>query len=398
MTKTTAMTSIYSLLIAAIAVFAMTVNVYQESFSSARLGALLAALIVLQVLRVPRLTLPREWMCYASFIAYMVLELLWTSDVRLAMNTIVPALAASLAIVLFATLGANNDGYATALGMVVGLLIAAARYTVVSGFPLHYPADFSYNAIASMYLFGLFATAFLGCYVRRKWILAPLVFVLWALLLATTSIKSNLGVALGIAVASVAYARHLRRALRFYFLPLAGIAAIAGYLVVSNDAAMSAVARGVGRIGIGISVLQKREDVSGYSSFHRRDEWTHEGIKGWESNPVFGNGVEEFRERYGITSHSTVIDLLYNSGLIGVGLFYGMLWVLFRRVRWSRDPASGGVDAVVLAGIVCYSSMSLSGNVHVSTFFAGFVGLGASLLAHRSAITPKTAPDIAYAT
>jgi O-antigen ligase len=74
------------------------------------------------------------------------------------------------------------------------------------------------------------------------------------------------------------------------------------------------------------------------------------------------------------------VDLLYNSGIIGAGLFYGMFLSLAWRLLQSRDRSSNVVRAIVFGGLVCYLSVSLSGTMHYNPFLAVFMAVSTALL------------------
>ena len=120
--------------------------------------------------------------------------------------------------------------------------------------------------------------------------------------------------------------------------------------------------------------------MKGYSAYQERDYWRALGIEGWRQNPIFGYGVEAFRADAGITSHSTPIDLLYNSGVIGLALFYSMFLSLTWRLWTLRTRGSNSAAVVVFGCVVCYGFMSLSEPLHYNAFFVAFLSIGTSLV------------------
>jgi O-antigen ligase len=159
------------------------------------------------------------------------------------------------------------------------------------------------------------------------------------------------------------------------------LAAIA-FAIATNPAAVERVQSGFARVSLGIAVLQNRESMPGYSGFEEREYWMHEGVRGWSRNPVFGYGTEGFRAHFGITSHSTPVDLLYNTGIIGFSLFYAMFGSLAWRLLTLRhpNPSMRSIYALVLAGVICQVFISLSGTAFYQTFIAIFVATSAALL------------------
>lgn len=368
-------------LMAAIASLAMTMSAYIEEVHDTRVGALLVVLIVLHVVWHWRLLWQREFTFYTCFVAYMFIALLWTHDLELAVNTLVPAVDFILVMILFGALITYHNINAVLVGALFGFAVGAAVYTLTQGFPFSYPVAFSYNAIAAMYVFGLFLTVMYSCFRRsHSIVLMGIAVVIMLHIVATTSIKTNLGIGLGLVAAGIMYFGHFGRLLRRRALMLLLLAGALGFAVASNDALMDAMNRGSQRVLVGVKVLQAREDVAGYSGFDERGYWKQVGIEGWKLNPVFGYGTEAFRDDYGITSHSTPIDLLYNYGLVGLMLFYGilasMIWRLLQRVG-ERLSAQ---RSLMLGGVVCYVFVSLSGTVHYNIFLAGFIGISVALL------------------
>jgi len=350
--------------------------------TSSRLLYFLVPLFVWHVLVCPRLLVNREVVLASLLFGYLLLSGLWTPDFVLGMNTLFPSFDFALILLLCASLMAFHDPRVVLAGLLAGFLIGAAMYTAVFSFPFVYPQDFSYNAIASMYLFGAEAALFLGLLVARYRFLA-LVLTLVCLLHvgATTSIKTNLGVVLGAAAAAVWYPRNTVRLL-WRSLPQIIIAiAVTAYVILANDNVMERMTAGLDRIQIGLQVLQSREDVSGYSGFGEREQWMQIGLEGWKHNPLFGYGVEAFRTaNEGWTSHSTPVDLLYNTGLIGTSLFYGLFLSVGLRLFHPRCPASTGMRALVLAGLVAQVFISLSGTLFYQTFVAMFLAIASVLV------------------
>jgi len=369
-----------SFALAATAGLAMTMQVVFESFHSARLGAVMGCLLLLHLVRHPRFPLKRETAIYLCFVCYTVVALVWTSDVRLAMNTLVPSITFVVALILFGALATCHNLQAVLAGTLCGILMGAAVYTWKSGFPVVYPRDFSYNAIAGMYLLGLFIAVLCSCYWRAKLLFLLVGLACLTLVVATTSIKFNVGILLGTIAAGLLYFRHFKTILWRNAVPVAVLLGILGYLVASNDALMATLARGADRVMLGVNVLQAREDEPGYTAFESRRQWQSAGLEGWLQNPLFGHGVEAFRDRYGITSHSTPVDLLYNLGLIGLALFYAPVFSVGWRVFKASDKTQADVCALILGVLTCYVFVSLSAPLHYNGFFAVFVAISTAVL------------------
>jgi hypothetical protein len=366
--------------LAAVATFTVTANVYGDLSHPTLLTAELLSLLALHALRYLHLWISREMLLYVGFVGYSLLSLAWTDDVRTAVITLPALINFALMLLLFSALVAYHDLRALLAGMVVGFTAAAVRYTLTSGFPFSYPDDFSYNTIAGMYLFGLFITAVFGAYTHRLVLPLAAGAILMLLIMATTSIKTNLGVALGISAAAVLYFKPTLKGIVRGVVVLVILTVGGAYTISSNPALVERVQNGFGRVSRGVSVLANREADSGSTGLGNRKGWEREGLRGWAATPVFGHGFEGFRADFGTTSHSTPIDLLYNSGIIGFGLFYGMFASIAWRLLRSRNAQFRGVRARIAACLIAYSFMSLSGTLYYDTFVAIFVGVAAGLL------------------
>ena len=374
--------------------FSVAAAAYGDTSHPTRFMAVLIAYFVIGAIGQPRLVLSREILLYLSFVGYSLLSIGWANDVNAAIATVPALVTCLLVLVLFSAMAAYRDIGVVLGGMLVGFLVAAVRYTLISGYPFTYPEEFSYNTIAGLYLFGLFITLVFGTY--QRWTILPLALgtILFILIGTTTSIKTNLGFALGFIGAAALYLNFSVKSAVKQAVLLSAIASVAAYGVMSNEALSERLQNGYGRVSTGLAVLTNREGDSGGIGLGTRQGWRNEGLKGWANNPVFGYGVEAFRADFGITSHSTPIDLLYNSGAIGCTLFYGLLVSIAARLLNARNPERRDVRARIAIFTIAYAFISLSGIMYYDPFLAIFVGVSSSFLTRfeRAAIN---ADDVA---
>lgn len=369
-----------SLGLSAAAGFVLTLSGFSVTFNTARFCAALAGLLLLHVVRSPSVAFPREATIYLVLIGYLVIQLVWTDDRSLAINTLLPSVNFLLALVLFGTLATFHDLRAVLGGFFLGFAAACATYTIASGFPFSYPAEFSYNAIAGMYLFGLFVALFwlLAGRWNAFWLAAAA--TLMGLIVATTSIKTNFGILAGAAASLALHTRYVAGALRRRLWLLIALLAMLVTIVATSETLTRSVERGFDRVSLGVEVLRARENLQGYSAFDKRAEWASHGLQGWAGNPVFGHGVEAYRARFGFTSHASVIDLLYNSGAIGFLLFYGVIVSVLWRVYCAGAGQGDGLRALIVGALTCFAVISLAGNVHYSAVLAAIIGISVALL------------------
>jgi hypothetical protein len=376
-----------------VATFVVTVTEYGDMSHPTLLTAALLVLLLLHMVRYLRFWVSREMLLYLGLFAYSLLSIAWTEDMHVAVTTVPSMTNCLLVLILFSSLAAYHEIGALLAGMAVGFGAAAMLYTLTSGFPFSYYEGFSYNTIAGMYLFGLFTISVLGAYWR--WTLVPLAAgsVLVALITATTSIKTNLGLALGIGGATLLYFKPTAKNLLRGGLIVAVLAGGAVYAVRTDPGLQEKVQNGFERVSLGVAVLTNREGDSGRTGLGNRRGWQKQGLKGWATNPMFGSGMEAFRADFSTTSHSTPIDLLYNYGLIGFGLFYGMFASIAWRLLTARNAQFRGVRARIAAGFIAYCFISLSGLIYYESFVAIFVAISTGLLTQleRSRHSPSGA-------
>jgi hypothetical protein len=351
-----------------------------DHFNPVRQGAVLSVLILLHLFMRPFLLVTRELVIYAVFTVYMFITLLWAPSVETGFNTLLPAIDFMLIILLFGSLVSFHSVRAVLAGAVGGFVLGAYAYTKTVGFPFKVPSYFSYNAIAGMYLFGLFMTLMYAWYTRRRLLPMLIVVIVLVLIAATTSIKTNLGIALGAGAAALVYFSRFLRLISRNAIPLGILVAAAAYMIVGNAQLQERVGYGFERVSRGVEILQQREDVSGHTSFASRETWQREGIRGWLNSPMFGNGVEAFRVDFGITSHATPIDLLYNFGVVGLLLFYSIFASMVLRLASLRRGELGSLPPLIFGGVVCYSFMSLSETLHYNACLGAFIGVALALL------------------
>jgi O-antigen ligase len=375
-----ALSLLYTFVLSALSAIEPMVGANNEDLNPARQSALLLLLILLHLLMDRRLLITRELSLYIAFAAYMWISLIWTPSIADGMNTLLPSNNFILVSILFGSLFTYHNPRAVIMGVLFGFMVGAGTYTLISGFPFSYPDEMSYNAIASMYLFGLFMTLVYGWYSRSRLMPVLISLVIMVHIAATTSIKTNLGIVLGAAAAALTYVRTFLALLMRNIVLLAIFSAAIVYTVISHEGLLDQVSNGLDRVSQGADILERREDVSGQTSFGERADWKATGIKGWQVSPLFGNGVEAFRTDHGITSHSTPIDLLYNLGIIGFVLFYAMFGSLALRLIGLRNRRLRSLPALIFAGLVCYGFITLSGTMHYNTFLSVFFSVSVALL------------------
>ena len=111
---------------------------------------------------------------------------------------------------------------------------------------------------------------------------------------------------------------------------------------------------------VGPSRLQDMNDLEGpsndaSSSRHRVDMWT-EGLEMLKYNPVFGIGQGQFLQYTGsLIGHNTFIQVMGETGLVGLFFFVGMLYLSFKSLSWvmRMEDVSFHLASMARALLVC---------------------------------------------
>ncbi|MGI6387355.1 MAG: O-antigen ligase family protein [Desulfomonilia bacterium] len=307
------------------------------------------------------------------------------------MNTLVPAINFIFVMILFGSLMKYHNQKIVLSGTFFGFIVAAMYYTISYGFPFVIPEKFSYNAVALMYLSGLFVILVMVNYARSKNMLIIISFFLAMLILATTSIKTNLGIVSGV-VSGIIFSARMKsirsKMLIKRFLSQSTVACMAilifFLIIVSSNTLNERIHDGIKRVSIGVKILETQENVQGYGSVELRTEWAEQGLSGWMNNPIFGHGVEAFRYDFGKTSHATPVDLLYNFGLIGFLLFYSIFISIVRRLFLLRKLSHGYIPSLIFGTLVCFFIITLAGTMYYNSSLAFFIAVSVALISSKT--------------
>jgi O-antigen ligase len=183
--------------------------------------------------------------------------------------------------------------------------------------------------------------------------------------LATLSRSGLLGLGVGLLVLALPYRRFLLS--RTLLLPLAGVAAVLGGVVLSNlsffrNVVNSRTQTGGGSTSVHLSVYSFIPDVI-------------------HSNPLFGLGLNNFSVFYAFQTgktnwgpHSFYVSLLVESGLVGTALFAVFLWYVFRRLRAARTlgralTAAGDPLAARVRPLAWGLTAALAGTMAANAFY-----------------------------
>jgi O-antigen ligase len=112
----------------------------------------------------------------------------------------------------------------------------------------------------------------------------------------------------------------------------------------------------------------------------RRELWD-QGLVVAADHPIEGVGVGATTGKFGIAVHNTPLELMMESGVVGVALFFGSILLGVFNTR-RNDRAEG--NAMICATVaLLVGSLSLSWEVHTVTWFM------AALLASAVSLSPK---------
>jgi hypothetical protein len=151
----------------------------------------------------------------------------------------------------------------------------------------------------------------------------------------------------------------------------------------------------LGILGLVAVSLGGRHDANAEVSTALRYEAWSMGLKMFEHSPIFGVGMRQFTEHHYITAHNSFVLVLAETGLVGMFLFMGTLYMSFKTlIVGLRELAFVPGSAVVqtwgmallasLAGIT-FQINTLSFAYHsVLWIFLGLVGAWYSAIRHHA--------------
>jgi O-antigen ligase len=75
-----------------------------------------------------------------------------------------------------------------------------------------------------------------------------------------------------------------------------------------------------------VTAVERALDYDSDSSYHKRLTMVHQGLRLWEEAPIFGNGLDSFRDLsgQGTYAHNDYVELLCDLGLVGALFFYAI--------------------------------------------------------------------------
>src|SRR5207302_2403085 len=123
----------YTFVFSGLLTLALAANTYSHSLEIARLSVVLSLMLLVEAIAFRRLLLGRELGFYAWFFLYMLIELPWTPEISLALNTPVPALNLVRGLGLFGTLAAYHNVKTLLSGSLCGMWRGALLFTLTQG-------------------------------------------------------------------------------------------------------------------------------------------------------------------------------------------------------------------------------------------------------------------------
>jgi len=108
------------------------------------------------------------------------------------------------------------------------------------------------------------------------------------------------------------------------------------------------------------------------NSFTGRAKVLLKAHKGFLDKPVFGHGLTYFRKNFGTLPHSDYFKILYEFGLVGIGLFIGFLATIFALLVKTTSKDNGSYNYISVAAlfsflIFCISLITI--DTYTSTHF-----------------------------
>ena len=90
-------------------------------------------------------------------------------------------------------------------------------------------------------------------------------------------------------------------------------------------------------------IYQRLSTGSGYSLVKARSEWANEAIRLFNMNPIFGVGFNHYRilSIFGTYSHSTYLELISTTGIIGTLIYFSAYIVIIYNLFYIYKKTKG---------------------------------------------------------
>ncbi len=119
-------------------------------------------------------------------------------------------------------------------------------------------------------------------------------------------------------------------------------------------------------------------DASNTEGVAKRGDMIAKGLELWLNNPIFGNGIDGFKNLsgFGYYSHNNFIELLCNFGIVGFGLYYGMYVHIFTKLLKVKEKSI--LKKMFCAFMICLCIFEISEitySMHIIHAFLVFINL-----------------------
>jgi O-antigen ligase len=308
------------------------------------------------IIRIPSLFL---WYTLFAFIAFF--SFIYAYDVTLTyleFRNILMAMAVFLAVYNYCS-SKKRVLYLIAIYLIIAILSYACMLKEV-GLALYKLSKFgdeakSYNTIALEFILGAILSFFAGYLTTHKIKFYLLSVLFTFIVFSTGSVKGAIGIVFFFSFLLIYKIVSIRIKIRLRFSPTKLVGTLcffavlisSAYLIISKDLISRPLKRITNTV---IYLVVKNPKIAqnvATSVQGQRSELVKRGIQFWEESPILGSGINNYRYLhqkkfgYSIYSHSTPIELLVGTGIVGT-LFYYIFFLLFfyRFIRYYRKTKS----------------------------------------------------------
>lgn len=234
---------------------------------------------------------------------------------------------------------------------VLAMPILYPFYTLPFGIEFSRATGGLQNANAFGFLTAVAALLVLALRKHPHWLIPPLVAALWF----TASRGAMLAFAAGLVCLLMLRSVRARMLGQTLALSIAVVICVTAATLLGNRDSMAMAESGVSPLGL--SFTSERFDPGSEGVMGRREQVV-KSLGMFVEAPFLGHGLGYFLARTGVSLHNSLLWLLVETGLLGVGAFVGFLAMALRSIYIDReDPFLTGMVAVAIA----FAVMSVTG-------------------------------------
>jgi O-antigen ligase len=352
-------------------------------------SSIILSFVILKLQNFKSYVLPERFLTYIYFALLACISIFYAKDYELTVDEIVPILTVVILFVSFYNLLVLKKSVQFLIWIYLGILSVYSFYLLflisfdVTKFRF---LPKSYNSIAIEFFLGFIFSIVLGILNNnKKFYYWSVYFALFVFATASVKVITSLVFLVFMCliyhfIFNYKFSSKINFKISFKRIFILVILAFTVYGIAVSGMLDRSTRRAVNTILL-LVFNDSQYQAGAAGSVELRGLFFEKGIKYWLESPFFGHGLNNYRflfnEDYGTFtySHSTPLELLVGLGIIGFGLFYFFLFILFRMgvIQFWKDKNFLNYFLVVALG--CFVLIGLGQRIYSEYVFFVFLSV-----------------------